>query len=339
MVLFSHSLELSGSGIIDPFYKATNWVSFSTLGVFGFFVISGYLVTQSLERDPRLVQFLLKRIRRIYPGFVAALLFTMLIALFAFDGKLSDFLSYSSVQTYLPVNLLMFWRQDYLADVFARNPYPRLVNGSLWTLSYEWLFYLVMVLLIPLIRNRKMLLTASILVFAGMLIFHLFFSGPYYDNFSVISPRFGFTFGLFFLGGAILSQYRNVLQRYATHIVCIALALLVAVLWKRQIYYAQFFVLPFLVIGLGEIKLNWVAWFRKYIGDLSFGLYIYAFPVQQLLVQELHPPAFYLLGLTMLICVPLAYLSWNFIEKPFLIKKASDTVVNKLYMAGLSLRQ
>src|SRR5882762_7976735 len=137
-VVISHCYPLSGATTGDYLNRLTNGqVSFSFIGLSGFFIISGYLCFQSLERSHTLVSYFWKRIRRIYPGLIAMLLMTVLLCGVVYEGSWVDYFSSRSVWTYLSSNLLLVKQQMEIDGVFTHNPYNPAINGSLWSLLYE----------------------------------------------------------------------------------------------------------------------------------------------------------------------------------------------------------
>src|SRR5436305_3608524 len=150
-VVFSHSFLIAeGSEASEPFIWLTgNQCILGLVGVFVFFVISGYLVTESWCRSPKPGRFALRRFLRIYPGlvvnialcaFVMGPLITSLpLAAYFHDAELRDFLGKTLTLNPGPLSLP--------GVLFADNPVGLHINGSLWTLRYEAMMYLMIVVL------------------------------------------------------------------------------------------------------------------------------------------------------------------------------------------------
>ncbi len=137
-VVFHHVAPLSGRPAQRLFST-----DFGELGVGVFFVISGYLVTASWRRTPRLWTFLKKRLLRIEPALVASLAVTALVlGAFATTLPPADYFRAPQVWLYVVRNALLYPVTYELPGVFTHNPLPAVVNGSLWTLRLEFSFYL-----------------------------------------------------------------------------------------------------------------------------------------------------------------------------------------------------
>jgi len=155
-VIITHAYPLSGMPSNDWISQISDHqMSFSYLGVAGFFAISGYLVMQSLSRSSSLKEYFLKRILRIYPALIGVLVLTVLLGPFVYSGSLANYLHNSSVWSYVPFNLTLFKLQYSIKGIFEDNPYASVINGSLCTLPYEVLLYLLLSALFYLSRTFK----------------------------------------------------------------------------------------------------------------------------------------------------------------------------------------
>jgi peptidoglycan/LPS O-acetylase OafA/YrhL len=105
LVVITHSYPLSGSKTGDYISRLTNGqVSFSFIGLSGFFIISGYLVFQSLDRSTTLLEYYKKRCLRIFPGLFAVLSLTVLLGWIVYESDLNSYVRNISTWTYLPRN-------------------------------------------------------------------------------------------------------------------------------------------------------------------------------------------------------------------------------------------
>ncbi len=144
-VLYSHCYPLLGHNDAEPLHSAGT--SFGAIAVYGFFAISGYLVTQSWLRDPSMSRFMMRRVLRIFP----ALIF-VIIASFVIVGPLTTtlgmktYFSEPTAWSYL-AKILIYPAQYGLPGVFDDNPFPSVVNGSLWTLRLEFSLYILIAIL------------------------------------------------------------------------------------------------------------------------------------------------------------------------------------------------
>lgn len=308
MVLYSHQLALSGRPESTPLVFAT-W---GYLGVMVFFVISGYLVSGSWERDPDPWRFLQRRALRIWPALAVVTALSSLVL-----GPLLSHLSwpayFASGETWAYLASAVFWIQQTLPGVFPDNPFARAVNGSLWTIPYEVGCYLGLLLCgrLGLLKRLGPLLLVWLLawltlgwIFSG--------PGPY--------PRiWSLELGCCFVAGVLLKHLRPLwLERIGPVLMSAALlaAGLHALGWT---FPAVLLLMPLLTLAFGVRNWPVLRQIGRW-GDFSYGLYIYAFPVQQCVVMLWGPehPLPTLLLLSLLLSLGCAALSWHLIEKPAL---------------------
>lgn len=310
LVLFSHQFALTGQsepGIDLGFH------GFGRLGVLIFFSISGYLVAQSWDRDPSIWRFLAKRVLRIWPGLIvvialAALLLGPMVSTVPVDQYFLDSKTWDFFRT-LKLTAIRY----ELPGVFSENPFPKAVNGSLWTLPIEFRWYLILLALgvVGLLRHRSLILI-SVLAFA-VFVFVI------YDSQHNSHRKFSLEFGAFFCYGVCLHYFRDF---WATRIrpILFTLGVAGAVLFAiGQEYAALFLILPALVICFGTAS---TPFFRRAgrFGDISYGVYIYAFPVQQTVVLFAgdHLNIWSLMAISATITLVFALLSWHMVEGPAL---------------------
>ena len=139
-------------------YKGIGADTLGTIGVLMFFGISGYLITRSWVHAPHIPSFVVKRALRIYPAYIVVLLVTtFIVGPLVSTLSTSDYFSSSLVSHYVLGNASMRSITYDLPGVFAHNPYPHAVNGSIWTLPYEVRAYVIVALLgvCGLLKNRR----------------------------------------------------------------------------------------------------------------------------------------------------------------------------------------
>src|SRR5260221_4222595 len=150
-VVFSHSFLIAeGSEANEPFVWITgNQCILGLVGVFVFFIISGYLVTESYCRHPAPGQFAVRRMLRIYPGLLAnVLICAFLIGPMVSALPVGAYLAGPELRQFLVKTLTLDPGPLQLSGVlFADNSVGLLVNGSLWTLRYEVMMYLMILAL------------------------------------------------------------------------------------------------------------------------------------------------------------------------------------------------
>lgn len=327
LVLFAHGFYLSGNGP-GPSFRGENLGGWA---VFGFFAISGYLVTASRFANP-FGRYLVLRMARIYPAFVVCLVVTAgVFAPLAWwaEGVQGMGASGSSGATdwgrfldmptspvaYVLQNLALRITAYDVAGTPASVPYPGAWNGSLWTLFFELCCYLFVGLLIclPVVRRHRWLIGAlfvlSVIVWANAATWRLTEVTDLALFARLLPP---------FLGGAVVQVLvgsRPLRTPVALGCTCVATVAVLGVEgWGAQA------ASPFIAYAL--LWLSTVvpspAVVRRH--DISYGAYIYAFPVQQLLVyagaHRLGLAAYDLLAAAVTAMV--ATFSWRLVERPIL---------------------
>jgi peptidoglycan/LPS O-acetylase OafA/YrhL len=337
MVLYSHCYPLTyGKDAGDPLFRVINGNDdFGRIAVAGFFTLSGFLIANSWAGSGGLLDFLRRRALRIYPGFIVAVLFTaFVIAPFALAERPTFWLLLRrAIRGIFTVN------DAYLPGIFGNNPHAGAANGSLWTIWYELVCYLVIAALgvIGLIRKPWVILACFIASFAVCMTADFVSTVPpervNATLRSIFATKMTWYMGprlfMFFLAGSCFWAYRNRIPQSGMIALLCAAGLIAASFGGRFALHAA---LPI----LGVYLLLWIAFsdsiplhrFGKY-GDFSYGLYLYAFPVTQSVVCLTHarfaPPmlAIIVLPLTFL----LAFASWHLVERPFLrLKRGKRSV-------------
>ncbi|AJY13321.1 acyltransferase [Burkholderia dolosa] len=330
-VIVTHSYVVLG--LPHDWLQIHGFPQFSELGVSTFFAISGYLVCQSLQRNANPLAYLRNRALRIFPGLLVLLLLTVFVA-----GPIMTRTWFPGWLDYL-ANLTLFWPVPTLPHFFASNPVP-VVNGSLWTLALEVLCYL-MLLGVSWAgalnwRGTLLMLAAFYAAFMGNM---LWADGTMFGVSTFQLARLG----VFFWGGAFLATV-TLPRSWVLWAVCVLLALLpfyvfaASADWKIKAY-AFNLLLPFIVIFAAE-RLPKLAFLNRF--DISYGVYIYAFLVQQMLVwwfgTGVAPTTLSLLTVAMV--TPIATASWFFVEKPALsLKKVSPAPPKSSEPAPTDVRQ
>ena len=322
-VLYSHSYPLLG--LPEPHLLGS---SIGTLAVAAFFGLSGYLVCQSWERTPKIGAFALKRAVRILPGLFVASLFTVLVA-GAIDTRLPliDYLLDPETWHWFLSTASLICGVPSLPGVFEGLSEGK-ANGSLWTLRYEVLAYALLALIGLTGRIRQLTLPVivlSLLATAGMMLTDTGAKNVYLPGLWRIDlffePRaLARNVGLFFVGVALRLWSDRVPLSLLASATLLSLAAIAPPGWKH-------FVLT-LAVPYTSIVLAYrlpTRWSNLRGWDISYGVYIYAWPIQQLASRYCldhglgWAPAFLMSVSGTLI---LALASWVWIEKPALGLKA-----------------
>jgi peptidoglycan/LPS O-acetylase OafA/YrhL len=319
LVIFGHAFRLTGEA--GPSFAGTG---VATTGVKIFFVISGYLVAQSFARDGDPRRFLQRRLLRIMPGLAGVVLLTVfLLGPLMSERSLAAY--FGDARTWLYLGNLAFYPADALPGVFAANTAPGEINGSLWSLPPELSMYLLLPVVagvsIALTRGYRLMLPAAILV----TLVALFVVLPADDlrDLSVYGTRVWAWFSVapFFLFGAAYAfcGFDRALNRAVA--AALLLALLVAPTVPLVTELALIAALPYIVFAFGVAPAPFGGALTRH-GDFSYGLYLYAFPLQQVLVALGTPGgAWANFALATLLAGGCAVLSWHLIERPALRAK------------------
>ena len=322
MVLFSHSFYLFSKDSIDPLHYLSGGIfTFGNIGVYVFLIVSGYLITQSLINSKKILNFLWRRVIRIFP----ALWVMILLSVFLFGPVMSKsgFIDYyRNLDNYdFLKNIFLFVPNNFkIPSVFSNNPIGTF-NGCLWTITYEVYFYLILVLLYVLRLFRfKILLLAQWLIFIfiqhylGDKIYIYSYSSPWIFNLNLEQC---FRLFIFFEAGIILYLFRGIFSMKKFYIVIFVYSSIVSFLFGYTNLTIDL-ILPPIVIYFA-ISNNYFSIFEKF-GDYSYGIYLYGYIVQQYLVslhlKYMNEYRLFLLSLTLTFI--LAFFSWHLIEKQML---------------------
>ena len=303
LVVLTHSFALTlGHERTEPLMMLTNQQStFGNLAVLIFFICSGFLITQSYDRSKDIVQYARGRILRIFPALIVIVLLSVfLLGPIVTTLPLKSY--FTNYDTYNYLRVILLWDIPYyLPGVFESNPWGPVVNGSLWTLMYEFICYIVVGVLgiIGLLSRKTLLIT--LFVITNLL--SLFYEGHFLELFNA------------FAAGALLYIFRDKIQisgRYAIF------SIILIILGSFTNYFLEVFTLfgSYLVIYLTftpKIKFHK---FGKY-GDFSYGIYIYGFPIQQLIVYynigPVNPISNFIISFPLILMMSI--LSWYLVEK------------------------
>ncbi len=334
LVLYSHSYPLAlGNGTPEPFGRIIG-MSAGALAVDIFFITSGFLIAGSFFNRKNLIAFIWARVLRIYPALIVAVLFCVfVIGLFFTTTPVSDYFSDSQMHKFLRRNITLFWGMKYyLPGVFLDNPYKGAVNGSLWTLPYEikmysWLAFIAMVLLFIKKKSGKDILNTAFLLLSIMalianIVGHFQPGG---------SSHFLHLFSMFFIGTAFY-LYRDYIFLSLRLFLIMVFLLLLSVMDKSWFFVIYCIVMPYMVFYLAYVPSGKIRYFNK-IGDYSYGIYIYAFPVQQSIVAlSTTVSALSLFFSAFMMTFVLAFLSWHLVEKKCLKLKGKYIYLQESFM-------
>jgi len=295
------------------------------IAVQGFFVVSGYLIFQSWERSSDWREYFVKRVRRIYPAYFTVVVAMAVIGVFFTSRDVVGYFTSIEWVRYLISNLAFLnFLQPTLPGVFADRVDP-LINGPLWTIKVEVMFYLIVPLIAMLARRYRVIWVMAVLYVVSFIwaysFYHLYVTG---GRGAYLKLSYQLPGQLsFFLGGGVLFYYFEIFKRHAHLFGTAAALILLAHFNFGSVALALLYpaALSIVVIYLAECA-PYLGNFGRF-GDLSYGLYILHFPVLQMVAASgliANPKLAYAVGC--LAAVVLAYLSWHLIEKPALFRSS-----------------
>ena len=327
LVVWSHSFALyKGSESTEPMSLLTQGIINSgNCGVFVFFMVSGFLITQSFDRSSSPWSYLKKRIARIHPGFIVA----TSICAFVIVPLYSSTAAYTagSVTKTIGLNLLL---QGYFIDPspFRHNPSAAL-NGALWSIPYEfWCYFGVLTLGVLgfLTANRRPFILGVLIALAlvrGWLELTGRKPGGGFIGLIIGWPYEWFKVLPCFLAGALFYLYRDTIPHrlwvaVLGPMLVIAIANLpIAMAWKLSLIGLTF--PPLVAYTVFYFAFSKQLFDAAYYGDFSYGTYLYAYPIQQIVISRLSTaiPFWLYIPLVMLLSLAAGILSWHAVERWF----------------------
>jgi peptidoglycan/LPS O-acetylase OafA/YrhL len=310
---------LLGPTADDPLPRIFRFNSLGTIAVFGFFFISGYLILKSALRWSSPEDFLAARALRIFPGLACVtLLCVFLLGPCITTLPLHDYFASPATHAFLG-ELVLHRTGQPLPGVFVHNPWPLIVDGPLWTLPIEWLMYMATLAVCLLLRWRSsfahrrgrtwLALAAAAALTLQMFPLPFLLAGPW---------------SRYFLLGALCYTAR----RWIVLSLPLAIAAFFTVLFLLHSHagytlgtHLFAFALCYLLLSFGFHPAAHLSLFHG-LGDPSYGLYIYSWPIQQLLAPHFHSTLIFFLA-TYALTLAIALLSWRFVENPSLRLKSA----------------
>jgi len=312
-VLCSHAWPMTlGRGTPEPLEAATG-VSLGRMAVYVFFAASGFLIAASLARGPTPGDFLRARAARLMPGLAVSLLVvTFVLGPLVSERPAEAYLAAPETWSFVVRNLTLLRPVYELPEVFQSNPYP-IVEGSIWTLRYEVACYAALALAAfagLLAARRAATVVLALWIAAAVAQQAAAIAVPYdIDRLCLLSPPFAL--------GALAFLWRDRLPLSFAAAGLLLAAALAAPAALRPAAIAAALAYGTLVVAVrpaGRIR----AFNRA--GDYSYGIYVYAVPVQALAVWALGPmtPAWNI-AVALPATLALAALSWHLVERPALL--------------------
>lgn len=331
-VVISHAYVIvRGENASEPLLALTGF----TLGQHAvniFFFTSGLLVAASLARSRSVGDFALARVLRIYPGLIVCIGFcALVVGIVATSLPPAQYLTEGAVYVWTLVTASLLYIAMPLPGVFENSPYPDVVNLPLWTLKYEVACYALLGLAgaVGLLRREAAFWAAyAILVaaYAAILIFPAL-------TFGVIAVVHMLHFAVLFGLGVAAYRLREVMP-LSWFWLAVCLAIYAAAFSGPLRPLATILLTGYATLMLAALPLGPVAGpFRR--TDLSYGIYIYGWPIQQLVIDKLPHSSIAEVAVVALAAAGfLAFLSWTLVEKPMLAYRHKPLPARR-FMAGL----
>jgi peptidoglycan/LPS O-acetylase OafA/YrhL len=287
MVLYGHDWAIVGSDNRDQLFRVTGGsFTMGILGVAVFFVLSGFLVTQSIAttRGPhRLLRYLWKRALRIWPALAVSVVVVVfglgvlvtnrpLGGYFSFQGGWSPWWYTFDTVTFNVFSSLLGWHTR-VRDLFAGQPMDASINGSLWTLRFEVAMYLILALVALVTRYRLRVfagVTATVAV-VGFLALLARIALPHPELWVLNDWGTFITLAIYFFLGSVIYAFRGVVPASGTvALVALVVALLTSVMSIGAAVAPFAISYAAIIIGLSPR----LAWYEHRFGDYSYGTYI-----------------------------------------------------------------
>lgn len=322
-VVAAHAVFLHSGRETDHILAGITCYDLGDHAVNVFFVLSGLTVAASLERSASPIEFLVARVLRIFPALAACAILLVLFGAAVTVCSLTDFLTDTRVWRYGLKTLLLGSAWSGLPGVFDANPYPLVMNASIWTLKYEVACYAVLALIgyVGLFRKFRfaVLLSLSSIIVGGFLLARFGHDAAPIDQAARFWLCFSYGVGLYMFRGYIPLSLIGVI------VLGLALWLAIGTGWERSISpiatgYGAVWLAKMPTGGLRDLT-NRI--------DLSYGIYIFGWPITQALLLAFPDIGnFNLVSLSLILAAGVALPSWFLIERPSL--RARGSVMNLL---------
>ena len=316
-VLISHSFVLALGPDGEEPLRAELGTSLGSIGVDIFFVASGFLVTRSLLMRQDALEFFWSRVLRIYPALVMMTLLTVLVLGPVMTAlTLTEYFSKPTTFLYFLKNASLLHGVAYqLPGVFDSTPYPHAVNGALWSLPFELGMYLILFVVWCLLRVLKSL---RVTYFAYFILFFFAMSTINYLPRGFASQSGTYLHGLlfmFFAGASAFVMRDKIVLRPLVFYAALVFLVLSTKFFSSVFFLIYSLCLPYLVLYVVFVPAGIARQYNR-LGDYSYGLYIYAFPVQQT-VAAFFPQisVWNMIWMSGGITMVLAVLSWHCLER------------------------
>lgn len=322
LVLLTHALQNGGGkDLTQKIFWGIPGIDASVLSILPmFFALSGFLVAGSLYRCKTLISFLGLRFIRIYPALAVEVLLTAFL--------LGPIVTTLPVREYFTSEGFLRYVMNvtghttvYLPGAFSENPQPHIANGQLWTVPWELMCYIALCLAAMLggKRSRIVLISAFALVFAAAALQHGYRSDWKFSPYEGVLA--GRLLVVAFMAGVVFYAYREYVPVSVPYVMAAAIVagLLFSFTFLGQ--YLAVILISYVTCALGVMNPKRINLLRH--ADLSYGVFLYHFIIQQTLLFFFPPLQtwYWCLIASLPLSIAIAAASWYLVELPAMRRK------------------
>jgi peptidoglycan/LPS O-acetylase OafA/YrhL len=321
LVIVSHSFELvDGNRNREPLTTLFGTISFGEFAVDCFFIVSGFLITKSWVDTPRLKPFLIARVLRIYPAFIVA---TCLCVFVLAPLSSSNVRGYLKTLEYVNIFKSIFFLQLPSVSPTGLVASAKSFNGSLWSISYEFKCYLLIALMGLLRLVRKKAATFTLLICICGLFGLMSFMQDHDLKLEILGKHPLTNIGnfltvrtmMFFMSGCCFYHYREQLILTPGLGISALLFLIIGLFFKSTAELALAIFGAYLLLSCA-IKSSSISRFYKRFPDVSYGTYLYAWPLQLIWMSNLPSASVTVIFFgTFITSLLFGWMSWHFLER------------------------